>query len=49
MYSSVQDLKRYARQIETQAVRNHTMPLGNKTSMTDDERTKLGAWIAGLK
>ena len=30
-------------------VRNQTMPLGNKTGMTDDERAKLGAWIVGLK
>jgi uncharacterized membrane protein len=22
------------------------MPLGNKTKMTDEERAKLGAWIA---
>ena len=49
MFSSVADMKRYAVQIETQAVRNHAMPLGNKTGMTDDERAKLGAWIAGLK
>ncbi len=49
MYSSIADVKRYATQIETQAVRNHAMPLGNKTGMTDDERAKLGAWIAGLK
>ena len=49
MFTSVADMKRYATQIETQAVRNHTMPLGNKTGMTDDERAKLGAWIAALK
>ncbi len=49
MFSSIADLKRYAVQIETQAVRNHAMPLGNKTGMTDDERARLGAWIASLK
>ncbi|MDE2384033.1 MAG: urate hydroxylase PuuD [Alphaproteobacteria bacterium] len=49
MFASVEDMKRYAAQIETQAVRNHAMPLGNKTGMTDDERAKLGAWIASLK
>ena len=49
IYSSAADMKRYATQIETQAVRNHTMPLGNKTGMTDAERAKLGAWIASLK
>jgi len=25
------------------------MPLGNKTGMTQEERDKLGAWIAALK
>lgn len=49
IFSSVDDLKRYATQIEAQAVRNHAMPLGNKTGMTQIERDKLGAWIAGLK
>lgn len=49
MFSSVDDLKRFATQIEAQAVRNHAMPPGNKTGMTQDERDKLGAWIAGLK
>jgi len=49
VFASVDDLKRYATQIETQAVRNHTMPLGNKTGMTQDERNKLGAWIAAQK
>jgi uncharacterized membrane protein len=49
IFASVEDLKRYADQIEAQAVRNQSMPLGNKTHMTQDERDKLGAWIAGLK
>ncbi len=39
-------LKRYASQIETQAVKNKAMPLGNKTKMTVEERAKLGAWIS---
>jgi uncharacterized membrane protein len=43
---SLDELKRYAAQIETQAVKNKAMPLGNKTGMTDEERAKLGAWIA---
>ncbi|WP_373503347.1 urate hydroxylase PuuD [Aestuariivirga sp.] len=43
---TVENLKRYAAQIETQAVKNKAMPLGNKTKMTDEERAKLGAWIA---
>ncbi|MBG1232625.1 urate hydroxylase PuuD [Aestuariivirga litoralis] len=49
MFASVDDLKRYAVQIDAQAVRNHSMPLGNKTGMTQDERDQLGAWIAKLK
>ncbi|MFT3989686.1 urate hydroxylase PuuD [Aestuariivirga sp.] len=46
MFDTVEDLRRYTREIETQAVRNKAMPLGNKTGMTDEERAKLGAWIA---
>ena len=46
MFASTDDLKRYARQIEAQAVRNKSMPLGNKTHMTVEERQKLGAWLA---
>ena len=30
-------------------VNNRSMPLGNKTGMTQDERNKLGAWIAAQK
>lgn len=48
-FESLDDLKRYAKQIETQAVRNKSMPLGNKTGMLPEEREKLGAWITGLK
>ena len=40
------DLKRFASQIETQAVRTRAMPMGNKTGMSLEERAKLGAWIA---
>ena len=46
MFASTDDLKRYAKQIEAQAVRNKVMPLGNKTGMTLEERQKLGAWLA---
>jgi uncharacterized membrane protein len=49
MFASVDDLKKYAKQIEIQAVLHHSMPLGNKTGMLPEEREKLGAWIAGLK
>ncbi|QIG49682.1 urate hydroxylase PuuD [Nordella sp. HKS 07] len=43
---TLDELRRYATQIETQAVRNKSMPLGNETAMTDEDRAKLGAWIA---
>jgi uncharacterized membrane protein len=42
---TLDELKRYAQQIETQAVKNKAMPLGNKTGMVAEERAKLGAWI----
>jgi uncharacterized membrane protein len=43
---TVDELRRYAVQIEAQTVRNRSMPPGNETGMTSDERIKLGAWIA---
>ncbi len=43
---TLESLRRYAAQVETQAVKNKAMPLGNKTGMTDEERAKLGTWIA---
>jgi uncharacterized membrane protein len=42
---TLEELMRYAQQIETQAVKNKAMPLGNKTGMVPEERAKLGAWI----
>jgi uncharacterized membrane protein len=35
-----------AQKINEQAVLTKTMPIGNLTGMTDDERATLGAWIA---
>ncbi len=46
VFENTQDLRRYIKQIDAQSVRNKTMPLGNKTGMTIDERQKLGAWLA---
>jgi len=46
---SIGDIKKYAPLILSQAVQNKAMPLGNQTAMTDDERAKLGAWIAAQK
>ncbi|HEY2138253.1 MAG TPA: urate hydroxylase PuuD [Xanthobacteraceae bacterium] len=46
---SLDDMKRYAALIFTQAVVNKAMPLGNQTGMTDAERSRLGQWVGGLK
>jgi uncharacterized membrane protein len=43
---ALEDIRRYAAQIDMQAVKNDAMPLGDETQMTDEERQKLGAWIA---
>jgi uncharacterized membrane protein len=43
---STADLRKYAPLVLTQTVQNKAMPLGNQTAMTDDERAKLGQWIA---
>ena len=39
-------IRQYAPLIEQQAVKSDTMPLGNQTNITAEEREKLGAWIA---
>jgi len=44
--ATMENLRRYAAQIDTQAVKSKAMPLGNRTAMTGEERAKLGAWIA---
>ena len=38
-------LARYAPRIKERAVDSASMPLGNETHMTDEERAQLGAWI----
>jgi uncharacterized membrane protein len=43
---STAELRKYAALILTQTVQNKAMPLGNQTAMTDEERQKLGQWIA---
>ena len=42
------ELRKYAALILTQTVQNKAMPLGNQTAMTDEERQKLGQWLAAL-
>ena len=45
-FDTAEEVRRYASQIEQQAVLSNIMPLGNETGMTDGERRHLGAWIA---
>jgi uncharacterized membrane protein len=45
MFDTPAEIKRQAPQILLQAVKTHTMPLNNITEITDDERSRLGAWI----
>jgi uncharacterized membrane protein len=40
------DIRKYAAQINAQSVLTDTMPLGNMTEMTQEERDILGAWVA---
>jgi uncharacterized membrane protein len=44
-FESVDNIKRLASRIQARAVVSKTMPLGNKTGMTDDEREVLSQWI----
>ena len=39
------DIRTQAARIYAQAVASETMPLGNATGMTRDERATLGRWI----
>jgi uncharacterized membrane protein len=45
-FDTLADVKKYARQIEKQAVFSRAMPLGNKTKITDEERAKLATWLS---
>ncbi len=40
------DVRKYASQINAQVVLTDTMPLGNMTEMTQEQRDILGAWVA---
>ncbi len=44
-FENVDALRRYAEQVRAQAVIGQTMPLGNETAMTRQERDKLGIWL----
>jgi uncharacterized membrane protein len=45
MYDTPEQIQAMAPKIMERAVRTHTMPPGNKTGMTDEERTILKRWI----
>ncbi|MGV6815931.1 MAG: urate hydroxylase PuuD [Thiotrichales bacterium] len=47
-FDSEQDLLRNAAGIYQRAVATHSMPLGNSTGMTMEERTRLGTWYRNL-
>jgi uncharacterized membrane protein len=43
---TLDDLKRHADLVMKQVVQTNTMPLGNETGMTAEERRTLGLWLA---
>ncbi len=47
MFDRPAQVKAYVQQIKTFAVVSRTMPQGNKTHMTEDERKLLADWIMG--
>jgi len=46
MLDTPERIQAYAERMYVRAVQTKTMPLGNLTGVTDDERALLGAWIA---
>ncbi len=44
-YDTIDLIRQYAPQIRAQSILSHTMPPGNITEMTDEERALLSAWI----
>ena len=42
---TIDDLERHAELVAKFTVQTRTMPLGDETEMTDEERAQLGAWI----
>ncbi len=49
-YDTPEKIAQYAPRIYERAVATHSMPLGDETGMTDQERADLGGWIkAGAK
>jgi uncharacterized membrane protein len=45
MFDTPVQIKAMAERIHFRAIQTRTMPLGNKTGMTEDERQLLGRWL----
>jgi uncharacterized membrane protein len=45
-FDTPESIARFADRIRVRAVETRTMPLANKTGMTDEERALLGRWIS---
>lgn len=45
VFDRPEQVKMHAPRIKSRAVDTHTMPLANKTGMTEDERALLGKWV----
>src|SRR5258705_5836065 len=45
-FDTPESIARFAERIRVRAVETRTMPLANKTGITEDERALLGRWIA---
>ena len=48
MFDTMDEIRQNAPRIIEQAVKTDTMPLGNETGMTDDDRKKLGAGLDAM-
>ena len=45
MFDDPRQAKAFAARVKFRAVESHTMPFGNKTNITEDERQILGNWV----
>jgi uncharacterized membrane protein len=46
---TIEEIRRHAAVIKEQVVEDRSMPLGNETDMTEEERAALGRFIDSLK
>ncbi len=44
-FEDIETVKAYSKEILSQAVLSKVMPMGDSSSMTEDERFRLGLWI----